>query len=679
MKKFINFFYFYQSLIYKVIVYIISCFIILYLFPKGGKFKYEFQKGKTWQEETLFAPFDFFILKSEEEIDEEKQKLLKEIKIYFLYDEEKFNEIIEDYTTRFPEYFSSADERSYDYGKELLTSFYKYGVVPLSYVHQGSQKAFLIKKNEYREFFVDSLYRPSDILNYLNSNIKTPYFFENKENYYKLFFDIIVPNVQKEEEKTAEVIQKDLASISPTRNLVRKGERIVAKNEVVEGDIYQKLLSLKNEFNSELWNKKNYYWIVLGYAMLIAVTLLMFLIFLRKNRNKIYENNKQVTFILINIIIMIGLTTAILKFNTNYIYAVPICLLPLILKDFFDARLAFFIHILTLLLLGFIVPNSFEYIFLQTTAGIVAISTASDLFKRANLFILAGRITLVYIIGYFSFEMIHEGEIDNKALTTSLFFIVNGLGLLFVQPIIYFYEKFFGLVSDMSLLELSDTNSKLLKELSTKAPGTFHHSLQVANLAEAAANEIDANAMLIRVAALYHDIGKMANPTFFTENQVGNISPHDDLTPYDSAKSIIDHVANGIKIAKRNNLPERVIDFIRTHHGTTKVYYFYKKAQEETPNKKIAESNFTYTGPKPFSKETAVLMMADAVEAASKSLKEPTAEIIKQFVNQIIDNQMKEKQFSESNITLVEIEKVKKILIKNLINIYHLRVEYPDL
>jgi putative nucleotidyltransferase with HDIG domain len=322
------------------------------------------------------------------------------------------------------------------------------------------------------------------------------------------------------------------------------------------------------------------------------------------------------------------------------------------------------------------VPNSFEYIFLQIIAGIVTILTVSELYKRANLFISVGQITLIYIIGYFAFHIIHEGNLDNVNWYTFGFFFLNGMITLFAQPLIYIYEKIFGMVSDVSLLELSDTNSKLLKELSNKAPGTFHHSLQVANLAEAAANEIGANAMLVRVGALYHDIGKMNNPTYFTENQVTNINPHNDLDPKESARIIINHVIEGIEIARKSNLPDRVIDFIRTHHGTSYVYYFYKKQQELDPLVKDAE--FKYPGPIPFSKETAILMMADSVEAASKSLNNPTYQMIDQFVEKIITGQMNGNQFLNANITFKEIQMIKKVLKHKLTNIYHLRVEYPE-
>ncbi|MGB8374142.1 MAG: HDIG domain-containing metalloprotein, partial [Salegentibacter sp.] len=471
-------------------------------------------------------------------------------------------------------------------------------------------------------------------------------------------------------------LESKLNNISYTRGSIEQGSRVISKGEVVEGDKYNILRSLKAEYESQMWSKSNYNWILVGYSTLVAMALLMLLLFIRKYRLSIYENNVKVTFIFFNIIFMVMLTTLVVKFNINYVYVVPLCILPLSLKAFFDARLGMFTHVITVLLLGFIVPNSYEYMFLQIIAGIVTILTVSELYKRANLFISVGQITLVYIISYFAFTILQEGSIADMKAEVFLTFLLGGLATLFVQPLIYIYEKIFGMVSDMSLLELSDTNSKLLKELSEKAPGTFHHSLNVANLAEAAANEINANAMLVRVGALFHDIGKMANPTYFTENQTTAVNSHDELSPRESAQIIIDHVITGIEIAKKNSIPDRVIDFIRTHHGTSTVYYFYMKEKEENEN--VSPEDFRYPGPVPFSKETAILMMCDSVEAASKSLKEPTSALIDNFVEKIINKQMEEGQFLNANITFKEIQLVKKILKRKLKNIYHLRVEYPE-
>ena len=403
----------------------------------------------------------------------------------------------------------------------------------------------------------------------------------------------------------------------------------------------------------------------------------LLLLFIYNYRYGIYEDNRKLTFIFFNVLVIVVAFTLTINYNTNYVFAVPICILPLIIKAFFDSRLGLYTHLLTVLLVGFLVPNSFEFVFLQITAGIMTIQSQTKLYKRANLFIIVGQIFLIYMVGYISFTIIQEGSILKINFAPISMFILNGLLMLFVQPLIYIYERLFRLVSDVSLLELSDTNSILLKELSDKAPGTFHHSLQVANLAEAAANEIGANSLLVRVGALYHDIGKLKSPSYFSENQKANVSPHDELTPRQSAKIIISHVINGIKIAQKYNIPDRVIDFIRTHHGTSLVFYFFKK-QEEISSDNFNFNDFKYPGPKPFSKETAILMMADSVEAASKSLKSPTVEDLNNFIDKIINSQMVDQQFNSSDITFAEIELVKKVLFKKLINVYQLRIEYPE-
>jgi hypothetical protein len=357
---------------------------------------------------------------------------------------------------------------------------------------------------------------------------------------------------------------------------------------------------------------------------------------------------------------------------------VPLSILPIVLKAFFDARLGLFAHVLTVLLLGFIVPNSFEFIYLHIIAGIVTILTVSELHKRANLFISIGQITIIYMITYLAFSIIKEGNANQINWGYFVMFAANGVLSFLSVFFIYMYEKIFGLVSDVTLLELSNTNSKLLRELNEKAPGTFQHSMQVANLAEAAANEIGANSMLVRTGALYHDIGKILNPMYFIENQSTSVNPHNDLSARDSASIIIDHVIKGIELAKQHRLPDRIIDFIRTHHGTSLVYYFYKKEQEMNPEETIDSNKFQYPGPIPFSKETAILMICDAAEAATKSIKNPTAQSIEVLIDKIVEKQKSDNQFINSDITFREIEKIKKVIKKKLMNIYHLRIEYPD-
>ncbi|GAA4237614.1 HDIG domain-containing protein [Postechiella marina] len=663
-------------------MFISTTILIVYLFPKSGKFKYNFERGKPWQSENLYAPFNFAIKKSEEEISAEKNKILEQSVLYFNIDNTVRKKINNLYDNQFKSVFSDSISKVestllFTTGKNIISELYKYGVLSEDYEFDKN-KAVVILDNRVKKQTTsfDNLITQNEISAHISKHLVKHNFLNYKTDFVALFFDIIEPNLSYDKAFTERALQSELSKISYARGSVEKETLLISKGEVVEGDKFLKLKSLQSEYESQVWSDANYNLILFAYTLLVSLALLMLLLFLRKYRSDVFENNTKVTFIFFNIFLMVLITTLVVNYNSQYIYVVPICILPLIFKAFFDARLGLFAHVITVLLLGSIVPNSYEYMFLQIIAGIVTILTVSELYKRANLFISVGQITLIYIIAYFAFFVIHEGSAESLNWETFLLFILCGLATLFVQPLIYAYEKLFGLVSDVSLLELSDTNSKLLKELANVSPGTFHHSLNVANLAEASANEIGANAMLVRVGALYHDIGKMVNPNYFTENQSTGINPHDELTSKESAEIITDHVINGIEIARKNNLPDRVIDFIRTHHGTSVVYYFYMK--EKGINANVEKADFSYPGPKPFSKETAILMMCDSVEAASKSLKNPTSTKINDFVENIINKQIDEGQFLNANITFKEIESIKKVLKRKLANIYHLRIEYPE-
>ncbi|UGU15374.1 HDIG domain-containing protein [Sinomicrobium kalidii] len=663
-----------QSLIYKTFLFLCATAMVVYLFPKAGKFKYEFQKGKTWQYENLYAPFDFPIQKTEEEIESEREEVRANFVPYYSYDSKVVADVAARYKTEYANYFKRKSlEKT---GRDFLNVLYSNGVVADETSLPDGQFVNVVKGNEVSLVSKNKIIRTGQMEQVLFRYLEEKGISAYKDEFYNLFSAIVKPNIRENRELSEKALKDELNGIYTTKGMVDRGERIILNGEVVEGEKFEVLRSFQKEYESHLWKGTNYYWIVFGYTILVALAFVMLFLFLWKYRPQILQDNTKVTFIFVNIVVMIFITTIAVKYDGAYVYVVPLCILPIILKAFFDPRLGLFVHVLTVLLLGFIVPNSFEYVFLQVIAGIVTILTVSELYRRANLFVSVGQITLVYMITYFAFTVIHEGNLRNIIWLNFGLFILNGLATLFAQPLIYVYEKLFGLVSDVSLLELSDTNSKLLKELSDKAPGTFHHSLQVANLAEAAANEVRGNAMLVRVGALYHDIGKMNNAVYFTENQTTRVNPHDEISPAESAQIIINHVLDGIELARKNNLPDRVIDFIRTHHGTSAVYYFYKKQLEHDENTRIED--YRYPGPIPFSKETAIVMMSDAVEAASKSLKNPTYTIINEFVEKIVDKQIEDGQFLNANITFKEIESVKKILKRKLTNIYHLRVEYPE-
>ena len=488
MKQLLRLFYNNQSNIYKALLFAFSTLFIVYLIPINNQFNYDFTKGDTWGYESLYAPFDFAIIKRQSEIEAEKLRLRKEAIVYFDADKSVIEKVQAAYAQNFKNYFpfregSSRYKRYFNYGTDLLMLFYDRGVLPVNYSHQGEQTAAIIKGRSETDLPFSSLVNLNQLTSYLKLTLEKE-FKEYDKAFYQLFFDILEPNLTYNSTFSEQSLLEVYTKISATRDLVRKGDQIILSNELIDDAKWDKLNSLKQQFSSENLTTNNLVWILSGYAIIIMLLLLILFLFIFQYRPQVYENNTAVTFILFNLLFMAGISISLVKFNATYLYALPICIFPLITKAFFDPRLGLFVHMLSVLFIGFIAPNSFEYVVLNTLAGIVTILSAAELYKRANLFISVFQITLVYVLGYFSFYIIRNGSLTDINYTFFGLFFINGLLTLFVQPLIYFYEKVFNLVSDVSLLELSDTNSGVFKELSNKTPGTFHHSLQVANLAE---------------------------------------------------------------------------------------------------------------------------------------------------------------------------------------------------
>lgn len=687
MSEIINKLYKNNTTVYKVLLFLVTAVAIVYLFPKGGQFKYDFTKGKPWQYDNLYAPFDFAIQKTGEEITIEKKAIEANAKRYFLLRPKVKDTVSKNFISKM-DLLNPSDSLSIKdinkltiAGKKIINKIYKTGFIDeasRSKVVNTSSIIELRKGNLVTETPFSKLTKSNEVLLVITDDLASLPASYGRAFTVNLLSEILKPNVSFDVSFTQKELDEKLKNISYTKGKISKDELIILRGDIVEGRSYNVLKSYETASKSQIWTKSNYNWIVFGYTILVSLALLMLLLFIHQYRNTVFVDNNKVTFIFFNIFLMILVQTLVVKYNSEFLYVVPLSILPIVIKAFFDARLGLFTHVLTVLLLGFIVPNSFEFIYLHIIAGIVTILTVSELYKRANLFISIGQITLIYMLTYFAFSIIKEGNAEGIDIKYFLMFAANGLLSFLAVFFIYFYEKLFGLVSDVTLLELSNTNSKLLRDLNEKAPGTFQHSMQVANLAEAAANEIGANSMLVRTGALYHDIGKMANPQYFIENQSTGVNPHNDLSPKDSARIILNHVIKGIEIAKKNKLPDRIIDFIRTHHGTSLVYYFYKQEVENNLESEVDVKKFTYQGPIPFSRETAILMICDAAEAASKSLKRPTAQSIDELIDKIVEKQKSENQFINSDITFREIEKIKKVIKNKLMNIYHLRVEYPE-
>lgn len=663
--------------------------ILVSLFPREGKFKYEFQKGSPWLHEDLIAPFDFAILKPAAELKKERNGILNDLHPYFRIDEvvpaaqfKLLSDMFDSAWVKYPAYRDAGEPLRLKYREitfALFDSVFNKGIIALTPETENKPQDFkitIVRGNEAETVELKALFTISSADDYVRSRLKMlPGI--NQGFIVPLLENAIAHNIFFDPETTNSERDAALANISTTKGMVQKGERIISRGELVSSEKFQMIESLKNDYELQLGLSSKYYLILLGQVILIAISLLVFILFMIAFRRDIYAENKNIVLILLLITIMVFVTSMIINIDVTYLYVVPLCLVPIIIRTFYDTRMALFVHIITIIIIGFIVPNSFQFLFLQLITGIITIITIVNLQRREQFFFTSLMIFLTYSVIYIGMMLIQEGSFDSVEQKSFILFAGSALLTLFSYPLIFVFEKIFGMVTDVSLMELSDTNSKLLRELALKAPGTFQHSLQVANLAEEAAHAIGASTLLMRTGALYHDIGKMDMAQYYIENQTTGINPHDELTYEESAKVIIGHVQQGIEKARLFKLPELIIDFIRTHHGTRFTQYFYQMQLKDFPGEEINEDSFRYNGPIPFSRETSILMMADSVEAASRSLKQYDEGSIHTLVESIINKQIETNQFLNSELTLKDITQIKKILKKQLMNIYHVRIDYP--
>jgi hypothetical protein len=689
MSKIWNFLRNNYSNIYKGILLIISLVALVSFFPKEATFKYEFTKGRPWLHDDLIAPLDFAILKDQAEIEAEKKTILENRELFFDFNlnlnEQKRQGFIAGFNMLWNAKYTNDTtngafrKRTLDRGLKILNTILTRGVIqPIAEIENkpDSYKITLIIQNIAETVKLKDFYTVHTAYETIRSMLADSRGVDNIL-LKKLLEDSILQNVLFNEKLTLAEQTKLLEEISLTHGMVQEGERIISKGDVISSSKFQILESLRREYESKLDGQSHYYLILIGQILLVSISLTVLVFFLFFFRKDILQDNKKVLLILLIIILMVFITSLALKFDVQYIYLVPLCLAPVLIRVFFDTRLALYVFIITIILIGFLVPNSFQFVFMQLISGIITIFSIVNLQKRSQFFFTSVVVFISYSAIYTGLILIQEGSFSEITAINYAMFAGSAVLILFAYPLIYILEKVFGMVTDVTMMELSDTNSKLLRELSMRAPGTFQHSLQVANLAEESIYEIGGDALLARTGALYHDIGKMDQPMYFIENQVTGVNPHDELSYEESARVIINHVIDGIEKAKKHKLPEQIIDFIRTHHGTSKVGYFYRMQQMEDPDETVDARRFTYPGPIPFSKETSVVMMADSVEAASRSLKMIDEQTINDLVENIINKQMETGQFANSEITLRDITRIKKLLKRKLMNIYHIRIEYP--
>lgn len=662
-------------------VFSISAFIIFLLYPNIGKFQYSFEKGSPWQYEALTAPFAFEIQKSNQELAKEQDSILaNDFQPCYNYDPSILQESLSNFQSKDKKGENQEHEKYISYICKRLNDIYGQGIISASAIEEmkkENRKKILLKKDQIAQITdINKLYTTKsayeNIVESAPSSIDKQILRSYDINKY------IKENVLFDSNTTENLRNEITKNISLTKGRIQSGEKIIDHGEIVTDKTYDILNSLKQVI-LENRGKSNSTFIQLGQFIIIFSALGIFSLYLLKFRRRFAYSVKDMSFMLLMVCIVCAITTFTVKYELSP-YLIPYTILPIIISTFFDTRTALFLHITTILLCTFIVPSEFEFLFLQISAGMISICTLKDLCQRSQLVKCVCIITLVYCILYTGVILVHERAVGQINWMTYIAFLINGLLLLFAYPLIYIFEKLFGYTSNVTLLELANTNNPLLLRFSEIAPGSFQHSMQVSNLAADAAARIGGNPMLARAGALYHDIGKMENPAFFTENQSHGENPHDGINDEKkSASIIINHVKDGLIIAEKNGLPDSLKDFIGTHHAKSKAKYFYNTYKNKHPEEVIDESSFTYPGPLPFSKETAIVSMCDSVEAASKSLAEHTDKSINDLVEKIIDGQITEGIFKEAPITFHDIEVVKNALKEKLKTIYHTRISYPEL
>ena len=672
-----------KDLLYKVLIFIVTVSIISYFQPRDSKFNYQYDIDKPWHYGQLMATFDFPIYKSDQLVQKEQDSILAHFHPYYQQDTNVKEEVIKklrtDYQTHLHNIMPSQSylthliqslEEVYNTGilatdeqvqlkKDSINSIM---IVQNKVANQHHITELLSVKDAYTRLLnKDTLRYRSDILQQCNLN------------------EYLYPNLIFDEARTESAKEEVLETYPWANGMLQRGQRIIDRGEIVTEEVFNILESLKKESikqNSSIGQK---HFVLVGQVLIVAIYILCFFIFMELFRKKYYARKRNILLVFALITLYCVTTGIMVSRNFHNVNILPYAMLPIIIRVFLDSRTPFMAHVTTILICAICLRYPHEFILLQLAAGMVAIYSLRELSQRSQLFRTAFIILLTYSLVYFAYELATESDLNKLNWGMYIYFCINITLILFTYPLLFMLEKTFGFTSDVTLVELSNINNPLLRQMSETVPGTFQHSMQVANLAAEVANHIGAKSQLVRTAALYHDIGKMEHPAFFTENQSGGINPHKRLKYEQSAKVVINHVIDGLKLAEKHNLPKVIKDFICTHHGKGVTKYFYISWKNEHPNEEIEEALFTYPGPNPFTKEHAILMMADAEEAASRSLSEYTDESISNLVDKIIDTQVSDEFFKECPITFLDIATAKAVFKEKLKIIYHTRISYPEL
>lgn len=672
-----------KTKVFIPLMFVTAILILTYIFPRQSSFKYTFSEGRPWQYGLLTAPYDFPIYKPADILKAEQDSILEFYEPYFEVNEDvEINSLANfDADVNLNTRLSELSPEYKLYIRKSLSEIYKTGIMrsdDYDRIKKSKTGALRLRKgniaesrdiesfytirsayekvlNETPEGIYDSVLKSANINEYISENI--------------------IYDAAFSEKARLEFIQQ----VDISRGMVQQGQRIIDQGEIVDSRTFNILSSLKQVSEERSGGANKSTWKLVGQFVLILFMLSSFYMYLLYFRPHEWRNRMHVIFMLLLIVLFVGLTALTIHLDLYNVYIIPFTIVTILIRTFIDSRTALFASIITIILSSLMVPFPFEFIVLQISATMVSIFMLKELSERSQLIRSSFFILFTYSFVYLGFVMYQEGNVTEGNWVMLIYFLINFILIMFSYSLIYLVEKSFGFISGVTLVELSNINKPLLKELSEKTPGTFQHSLQVSNLAVAAAVKLGANASLIRTGALYHDIGKMVNPAFFTENQAPGMNPHAGLPFDESARIIINHVKDGVKIAQKNNIPQQIIDFIETHHGTSMPKYFYNSWKNANPGKEANEANFRYPGPNPFTKEGAIMMMADSVEAASRSLPLYNEETIRQLVDKIIDSQLSEGYFKSAPITFRDVQTVKDVFVDKLLTIYHTRIAYPEL
>ena len=682
-----------QNGLWLFIMVIVSASFLTFIVPKTGNFPYEYQLAKPWMHEDLYAPFDIPLRKPDHIIKQEKDSIEKNIIPYLKRDKDIVKEMVSAYISdinamqgnNIPNFQDSTLlNKLCNAGKNGLEEVYKKGILypEFSYaplLNTEEKSGFMIIDDNVSMASDPSMvYTLKQAYEYIGRNIRT---LNNEGAAWFLkeidFNKYLQPNLLYDEQTTFTIQKDKVKNISETQGVFPGQKLIVSKNEIINENNIRILNSLKYELGEKGTLTLSSWKLWVGNAIMISALLVCLLTFL-KYANPALMQRRQMFFIFLMVIIMVSIAIICVRYNVNSLYIVPFTILPIILRNFFDARTAILTHIVVILMVAFFAPNSFEFIIMSISAGIIATYTSESIYQRSKLVAVSLYIILTYSILYLAFQALYNTHFTLETLIPITWFCVHGFLVLLTYSVIFIFERIFGFVSNLTLVELADSNQTLLRRLSGEAPGTFQHSLQVANIAEDVVRNIGGNPLLVRAGAMYHDIGKLENPEYFIENQHSGHNKHEGLDYAESAKIIIRHIKAGTELAAKHHLPVPLTDFILTHHGKSTALYFYRSYIKEHPERESDIDKFTYPGPNPSTKEQVALMMSDSIEAASRSLKEYTGESIKLLIDKIIDTQLASGLYNEAEITLREISMAKSVLQNKLMNIYHVRIEYPE-